>query len=92
MAHSATEATEQASKLHPDIVFMDISMEYGTAGIDACKAIKENCSEIEIYFLTAYSKDVFEKELKDIKYDGFIDKMHFEHALEQILKANTEIK
>lgn len=83
---TAVETIEKVCALHPDILFLDINMDYKTAGIDACREIKKQCPEIRIYFVTAYGKEVYEKELAGIRYDGYIDKLYFLGELNEILK------
>jgi len=85
MVDTGEEAIKHTCELQPDAVFMDITMEYRTAGIDACKSIKKKFPEIKVFFLTAYSKDVFEEELADVQYDGYIDKMNFENTVKELL-------
>jgi CheY-like chemotaxis protein len=86
VAHSGKEAVKQAIKLKPDVIFLDINMEYKTAGIDAYKSIKNKLPNIKVYFLTAYTKDVFENELPDIGNDEYIDKLKFNAVVENLLK------
>lgn len=83
---TAADTMEKVCALKPDIVFLDINMDYKTAGIDACRVIKQQCPEIKIYFVTAYGKEVYEKELAGISYDGYIDKLYFLKELNDILK------
>ncbi len=84
--YSGEEAIRQTCELRPDVAFLDINMEYKTAGIDACRSIKEKCPEVKVYFLTAYSKDTFDNELADVQYDGYIEKINFEDIAEELLK------
>ena len=84
--YTGEEAVKKADELRPDVAFLDINMEHRNAGIDACEAIKELHPEIKVYFLTAYSKDAFEKELDGIQYDGYIDKLDFEMSVGELLK------
>jgi len=86
IARSGKEAVEQTCELHPDVAFIDINMENKTAGIDACRSIKDKCPEVMVYFLTAYSKDTFNNELADVQYDGYIEKIDFEYVVEELLK------
>ncbi|MEN8263279.1 MAG: response regulator [Nitrospirota bacterium] len=86
IAHSGKEAIKQTCELQPDFALLDINMEYRTAGIDACKSIKEKCPDIKVYFLSAYSKDTFNSELAHVQYDGYIDKIGFEDTVEELLK------
>jgi len=90
VTHRTEDTLQQIYKLHPHIVFLDINMEYKTAGIDVCKIIKEKYSDIKVYFLTAYDKSVFEEELKNISYDGYVDKLNFMNIMEDILVGNEK--
>jgi len=86
IVHSGKEAIIQTCELKPDIVLLDINMEYRTAGIDACISIKEKCPDIKVFFLTAYSKGTYINELADVQYDGYIEKMSFDDTIEELLK------
>ncbi|MFH1692534.1 MAG: response regulator [Candidatus Omnitrophota bacterium] len=87
IANSGEEAIESAIAFHPDVVFMDIRMEHRTAGIDACKKIKEKMPETKVYFLSAYLQGAFESELEGVRYDGYIDKLSFTAVVEGLLKG-----
>ena len=78
IAHSGPEAIRRVNELEPDVVFMDISLDDRMEGIDACKSIKETHPQIKVYFLTGYAPEAYEKELAQVPYDGYIDKMNFE--------------
>lgn len=84
VAHSGEEAINQAFALQPDMVFLDINMDYKTAGIDACKAIKEKLPHTKVFFLTAYTKDSFENELNNVPYDGYFDKVDFDKVIDKL--------
>jgi len=86
VAYNGNDSVELSCLLRPDVVFMDISMEGRTDGIDACKKIKDRCPEIKIYFVTAYVEEVYTKELENIKYDGYIDKIDFGNVIAGLLK------
>lgn len=45
VTHTYAETITQACDLVPDIAFIDINMDYKTAGIDACRFIKEKHPE-----------------------------------------------
>ncbi|HEX8911924.1 MAG TPA: response regulator transcription factor [Humisphaera sp.] len=53
-ATSGTDAVEQAAKLAPDVVLMDISMP-GLNGIDACRKVVERNPEVRVIALTVHS-------------------------------------
>lgn len=55
-AGNAKEALEQALRLHPDIVLMDIRLP-GTSGIEACEQIIAADNNIKVIMLTSYAED-----------------------------------
>lgn len=55
-AKNAREAVQQAGKLKPDIVLMDIRLP-GLSGISACEEIKERYPDIKVIMLTSYAED-----------------------------------
>jgi two-component system, NarL family, response regulator DevR len=55
-AGTAKEAVEQTSRLHPDIVLMDIRLP-GASGIEACEEITRNYPETRVVMLTSYAED-----------------------------------
>lgn len=85
IAYSGEEAVKKTLELKPDIVFVDIAMEYKTSGIDACKRIKESDCRSQVVFLSAYNEDLFFEELQKVNYDGFVDKVNFERDVRKYL-------
>lgn len=55
-AVTAKEAIEQAEKILPDIVLMDIRLP-GASGIEACEVITERFPDIRVVMLTSYAED-----------------------------------
>jgi two-component system response regulator DevR len=55
-AATAKEALDQALRLHPDIILMDIRLP-GTSGIEACEQIITADSNIKVIMLTSYAED-----------------------------------
>jgi two-component system, NarL family, response regulator DevR len=53
---SAKEAIEQTTRLHPDIVLMDIRLP-GASGIEACEEITKAYPETRVVMLTSYAED-----------------------------------
>ncbi|MFC4597293.1 response regulator [Cohnella hongkongensis] len=54
-----SEAVEQADKLRPDLIFLDIEMP-GTNGLVAGELLSERCPDAEIVFVTAYHQYALE--------------------------------
>ena len=55
-AATMADAIEQAQKLCPDLVLMDVRLPDGS-GVDACREILANRSDTKVIFLTSYSND-----------------------------------
>ena len=86
ITHTGDDTVKKTIELHPDVVLLDIKMEDRNSGIDACKLIKNKFPKIKVYLLTAYAKEMFERELPDTRHDGFINKMKFIDIAEELLK------
>ena len=87
-ASSSSEVLSLAKKLEPDGILMDISMESKTAGIDACRLIKKENSNTIIVFISSYHPDLFKEQLKDISYNGFLNKFNFQDKIKRIMPLN----
>ncbi len=74
IADSGKKTVKLTQKLKPDIIFMDITMELEIDGIDACQVIKEADTTVKIVFVSAYPENFFKDKLKNIIYDGYIEK------------------
>ena len=55
-AATMADGIEQAQKLCPDLVLMDVRLPDGS-GVDACREILANRSDTKVIFLTSYSND-----------------------------------
>ncbi len=55
-ASNAKEALEQVSRLHPNIVLMDIRLP-GTSGIEACEEVTNHFPDTRVVMLTSYAED-----------------------------------
>ena len=85
IAHSRQEALQMVEEVNPSIVFMDIAMETKTAGIEACREIKSKYPDIKVYMVSAYTEEIYQEELRDSNYNGFIDKTSFTREAKQYL-------
>lgn len=83
-ASSGREAIEQAEKLKPDIIFMDIRMP-GINGIDAIKEIKHVHHEIKFVIISAYEQFEFAKQAVQLGVKEYILKPINRAKLNQIL-------
>jgi len=55
-AATAKEASDQVSRLRPDIVLMDIRLP-GVSGIEACEEVVKQYPETRVVMLTSYAED-----------------------------------
>ncbi len=93
-ASTGHQAVQQAGKLKPDIVLMDVQLQGETDGIDAAEFIRRNC-HIPVVYLTAYSdKNTIERAKITEPYAYLIkplEERELHTAIEMALyKHNTE--
>lgn len=55
-ASTMREAIQEAARLNPDVILMDIRLPDGS-GVEACREIREVCPSARVLFLTSYSDD-----------------------------------
>jgi two-component system response regulator DevR len=55
-ASTAREAVEKTLRLQPDVVVMDVRLQ-GGSGIEACRQITSEASQIKVIILTSYAED-----------------------------------
>jgi two-component system, response regulator PdtaR len=77
---SGEDAIEQAGKLFPDAILMDITLRGKLSGIEAARVIRERYA-IPIIFLTAHSDDPTFQEAIHTEPFGFIIKPYEPHNL-----------
>jgi len=92
VVHDSKEAVKKALALKPHYIFLDIGMEYKTAGIDVCNKIKKQLPRTKVYFLTAYDLESFEDELINVDFDGYIDKLNFVDDVLKIIGCSDKRK
>jgi CheY-like chemotaxis protein len=75
LTKNGVEAVEQASKLQPDLIMLDVRMPKMT-GYEACRALKSNpsTSKIPIVILSAKGQDGEIQEGKEAGVDHYIVK------------------
>jgi two-component system response regulator YesN len=70
-ATNGEEAVAQFEEYEPQLIFMDIRMP-GMSGIDAVKAIRNQCKEVYIIMITAYNYFEFAKEAIGVGVNDFL--------------------
>jgi DNA-binding NarL/FixJ family response regulator len=73
ISYSAEEAMEQARRLRPDLVLMDIMIPGEMDGVAVAKSVKTEL-DIPVIFLTAFSEDKIIERAKQAKPYGYIVK------------------
>ncbi|MGE5795300.1 MAG: response regulator [Ignavibacteria bacterium] len=66
IVHSASEAVTFALDSKPDLILMDINFNEPLNGVEAASSIKSKI-DIPIIFVSAYSPDLFSKNLKELE-------------------------
>ncbi len=96
-AGDGLEAVQQAERLSPDLVLMDLEMPVKD-GFEATREIKRRMPKTRVVILSAYASDVYRRAARDFGADGFIDKNSMKDALlallmeEQGRNANAAVK
>ena len=84
-ASCGAEAVIAADEQHPELIFMDISMNGKEDGINACRLIKQQHPEVKIVFVSAHPESIYADILAEIPYDGFMEKPVNEGQFESCL-------
>jgi DNA-binding NarL/FixJ family response regulator len=72
-AGGGLEACDEAERLHPDAIIMDLSMP-DLDGIGAMKRIHERNPDVPIVILTAHADEGVEREAREAGARGFVAK------------------
>lgn len=72
-AGGGIEACEEAERLHPDAIIMDLSMP-DLDGIGAMKRIHERDPDVPVVILTAHADEGVEREAREAGARGFVAK------------------
>jgi len=75
-ALSARQAIEEVTRLHPDLVLMDVAMPEMN-GFVATRQIKERPNAPRVIVLTLYDNDEYRAQAQSAGADGFVAKSEF---------------
>ncbi|HUV67575.1 MAG TPA: response regulator transcription factor [Sedimentisphaerales bacterium] len=88
------ELLEQAQKLHPDVIVVDVGMPL-LNGIDAVNQIRKARPNTKVVFLTMHQDAMYAKEAFEVGALGYVLKhsapSELKTAIEEALKGNTFI-
>lgn len=87
-ASSAEEAVELASKLHPDIIVMDINLP-GMNGIEAVKRLRQNAPGSKILGVSLHTQPAYARRMMQEGAMGYLTKSS---SKEELFKSILEIK
>ncbi len=88
VANSGMEAIKTAPEIAPDIILMDIQMEYEKAGIDAAREIIQGNPDVKIIVVTAYDDSDL---IIDAFLVGVVDYIVKMSPVEQILSKIRKV-
>lgn len=72
-AEDGREAIEKTSKLHPDVVVMDITMP-GVNGLEATRQIKQRSSRVQVVVLTMHTAEEYILQILRAGASGYVVK------------------
>ena len=88
-AGGGIEACDEAERLHPDAIIMDLSMP-DLDGIGAMKRIHERDPDLPVVILTAHADEGVEREAREAGARGFVAKGTGLHDLVIVLHEAAE--
>lgn len=65
------EALDQATRLHPDVVLLDIKLP-DMSGVDVARALRHDLPEVKVLILTAYDYESYVRTLFAIGVHGYL--------------------
>lgn len=93
-AGSSDEGYEQAMKIQPDLIVMDISL-YGASGIELTRKILQKSPDIKIVMLSMYSKVIYITESLKAGAKGYIlkeaDMESIMDGIKKVLSGETYV-
>ncbi len=90
-AANGNEAVEQAERLHPDLVLMDVSMPT-MSGYDATRIIKDRYPETRVVILSSHSGEVYRSAAHESNADGYIEKSAMKSGISMLLEHTPSVR
>ncbi len=90
-ARSGREAVEQCTKLHPDVIVVDISMP-DLNGLEATRQIRKACPRTEVLVITHHDSDEIAAEVMDAGARGYVLKSDSDTDLVRAVEALSHHK
>ncbi len=90
-ARSGREAVEQCTKLHPDVIVVDISMP-DLNGLEATRQIRKSCPRTEVLIITHHDSDEIAAEVMDAGARGYVLKSDSDSDLVRAVEALSHHK
>ena len=79
------QGVEQAAKLKPDVVTLDVAMP-NLNGLDAARQIRRHSAATRIVILTAYEDDLFIQHALEAGVDGYVSKTSAAETLAEAVR------
>ena len=74
-ARSENECMEKYAFFNPDIIFLDMMMEYMDSGFRVCKGIRESDRSVKIYMLSSVGSDnAGTTDVHEVGFNGSMEK------------------
>lgn len=90
-AANGREAIEQADRLRPDLILMDVSMP-AMSGYDATRIIKGRLPETRVVILSSHSGEVYRSAARESNADGYIEKSAMKSGLSSLLEPAPSVR
>jgi DNA-binding NarL/FixJ family response regulator len=87
-AENGRQAVQMIRKLHPDVIVMDIAMPL-LNGLEATRQIRKEFPKTKVLILSAYSEEIYAKQVIDFGAAGFLLK---QTSSEVLAKAIREVQ
>ncbi len=76
-ASSGEESVAAATRLHPDLVLMDVRLPGVVDGLEASRLIRSEHDEITVFLLSTYDEEEFASRISGSRAAAFIPKFAF---------------